>query len=111
VANSSAPKDLLLIIARELASNLATPMFLIDATGTLVFYNDAAEQLIGKPFAQLGPIDALEFGAVLEMAASEPSDRNVGDEIAHLWLFPMQNGFQLRSGLTRGGELASLDAV
>ena len=69
-STGSAPKSLPLILARELASNLATPIFLIDATGTLVFYNDAAALLIGKPFAELGEIPALEFGAVLEM--SEP---------------------------------------
>jgi hypothetical protein len=45
-------------------------MFLIDAAGILVFYNEAAELLIGKPFAELGEIPALEFGEVLEL--SEP---------------------------------------
>jgi PAS domain-containing protein len=59
-----------LILARELGSNLATPMFLIDAAGILVFYNEAAELLIGKPFAELGEIPALEFGEALEL--SEP---------------------------------------
>ena len=29
-------------LAHELATNLPTPMFLVDANGTLVFYNDAA---------------------------------------------------------------------
>ena len=43
-----------LILARELASNLATPMFLLDTRGMLVFYNDAAELVIGKPFAEVG---------------------------------------------------------
>ena len=57
-----------LILARELASNLSTPMFLIDPRGMLVFYNDAAELVIGKPFAELGVVDALEFGRVLDMA-------------------------------------------
>ena len=48
------PKSLPLILARELASNLATPMFLLDAGGMLVFYNDAAAKLLGKSFAELG---------------------------------------------------------
>jgi hypothetical protein len=56
-----------LILARELASNLATPMFLVDSGGMLVFLNDAAELVIGKSFAELGPIDALEFGSALHM--------------------------------------------
>lgn len=56
-----------LILARELASNLAMPMFLVDTRGMLVYFNDAAELVIGKPFAELGAIDALEFGSVLHM--------------------------------------------
>jgi hypothetical protein len=63
----AAPKSLPLILAREFAANLATPMFLIDANGILVFYNDAAALLLGKPFAELGEITANEFGAMLEM--------------------------------------------
>jgi PAS domain-containing protein len=48
-------------LARELASNLATPMFLLDQDGLLVFFNEAAEPIIGKPFAEVGVVDAGEF--------------------------------------------------
>ena len=65
------PKSLPLILAREFASNLATPMFLIDANGVLVFYNDAAALLLGKPFAEVGEIPAGDFGAVLELATPD----------------------------------------
>jgi PAS domain-containing protein len=61
------PKSLPLILARELASNLATPMFLIDASGMLVFYNDAAALLLGKRFAEIGEITGMEFGAALAL--------------------------------------------
>jgi PAS domain-containing protein len=63
-----ASKPLPLILARELAANLATPMFLLDMRGMLVYFNDAAAILIGKSFAELGEIPAGEFGAVLELA-------------------------------------------
>lgn len=56
-----------LILARELAANLATPMFLIDAGGTLVYFNEAAELLLGKSYGEVGGITALEFGAMLEL--------------------------------------------
>jgi PAS domain-containing protein len=68
--SGAGPKSLPLILARELAANLATPMFLMDEAGTLVYYNDAAERLIGKPFAELGEIASSDFGAVLQL--SEP---------------------------------------
>jgi PAS domain-containing protein len=66
-----APKSLPLILARELASNLATPMFLLDPGGMLVFYNDAAAALLGKPFAELGEIPSGEFGAALELTTPD----------------------------------------
>lgn len=67
------PRSLPLILARELASNLATPMFLLDTEGTLVFCNDAAELIIGKPFAEIGEITALEFGKVLQLHEADGS--------------------------------------
>jgi PAS domain-containing protein len=57
-----------LILARELAANLATPMYLIDAEGTLVFFNEAAELMLGRRYSEVGPITALEFGTMLEPA-------------------------------------------
>lgn len=60
-------KSLQLIQAQQLASNLATPMFLMDRVGTLVYYNDAAEQLIGRPWAEMGEIPIEEFGEMLEL--------------------------------------------
>jgi PAS domain S-box-containing protein len=56
-----------LILARELAANLATPMFLIDAGGTLVYFNEAAELLLGKSYGEIGGITALEFGTMLNL--------------------------------------------
>jgi PAS domain-containing protein len=52
-------KQLVLILARAFASNLSTPTLLADAHGTLVYYNEAAEIVIGKRFAETGemPLD------------------------------------------------------
>jgi PAS domain-containing protein len=65
------PKSLPLILARELASHLSTPMFLLDAGGMLVFYNDAAAFLLGRPFAEVGEIPSGEFGAALQLATPD----------------------------------------
>lgn len=53
------PKHLVLILARELASNLATPTLITDERGWLVFYNEAAENVFERPFAEVGelPLD------------------------------------------------------
>jgi len=52
-----AQKHLILILARELASNLATPTLIADEHGNAVFYNEAAEAVIGTPFAEMGEVD------------------------------------------------------
>ncbi len=43
----TAQKSLPLILAREFASNLATPLVIMDADGTIVFFNEPAERIIG----------------------------------------------------------------
>jgi PAS domain-containing protein len=54
-------KHLVLILARELASNLATPTLIADEGGRLLFYNDAAEQLVGQSFTETGEIPLDEW--------------------------------------------------
>jgi PAS domain-containing protein len=61
------PRSLPLILARELAANLATPMFLIDAEGTLAFCNEAAELMLGRSFGELGVATASELGSLLHL--------------------------------------------
>jgi PAS domain-containing protein len=57
-AQGPRPKNLVLILAREFASNLATPMVLTDAEGVLVFYNEPAEILLGRSFGETGALPA-----------------------------------------------------
>jgi PAS domain-containing protein len=54
-------KPLVLILAREFASTLAMPMFVADADGNLVFYNEPAEDVLGKSYAEIGEISAEEW--------------------------------------------------
>lgn len=54
--------NLVLILARELASNSATAMFVVDPGGTLVFFNEPAEHVLGRTFAETGPLDPVEWG-------------------------------------------------
>src|SRR5262249_46607698 len=81
------PKSLPLILARELAANLATPMFLMDARGMLVFYNDAAALLLGKPFADVGEITGMEFGAALALETLEGESLRRRDSPAGVAVF------------------------
>jgi PAS domain-containing protein len=49
------------ILLRRLVDRLMMPTFVTDPEGRLRFYNPAAERLIGRPFAQLGPVDLSDW--------------------------------------------------
>ncbi len=44
--------NLVLILARAFAAQLATAVFLLDPEGTFIYYNEAAERLTGRPFIE-----------------------------------------------------------
>jgi PAS domain-containing protein len=54
-------KPIELIHARNLMGSLTTPGFLVDADAQLVYYNDAAGQLLGRRFEETGPVPAAEW--------------------------------------------------
>jgi PAS domain-containing protein len=65
------PKHLVLILAREFASNLATPTLIADADGRLVFYNEAAEEIVGRPFSEIDEVPVDEWTARFEPRTRE----------------------------------------
>ena len=67
-------KHLVLILAREFASNLATPTLIADDQGRLIFYNEAAETVTGRPFAEAGemPLDEWTAGFAPRTLDAEP---------------------------------------
>jgi hypothetical protein len=64
-------KHLVLILAREFASNLSTPTLIADARGDLVFYNEAADAVVGRRFAETGEMPLDEWSATFEARAAE----------------------------------------
>jgi PAS domain-containing protein len=75
-------KHLALILARELATQLATATFISDADGELVFYNEAAEKILGRTFAEAGSMPAEEWASTFRVEDLEgnpvPLERNPG---------------------------------
>jgi PAS domain-containing protein len=60
-------KHLVLILAREFASQLSTPVFITDAEGRIVFYNEPAEELLGRTFAESGELAASEWYGMISV--------------------------------------------
>ena len=64
-------KHLILILARELASNLATPTLIADEQGQVVFFNEAAEAVLGGPLADLADVSIDALGASFSPRTSD----------------------------------------
>ena len=55
-----------IILARQLASYLAVPIFLVDPDGTLLFYNEPAEVILGRRFEETGAMPLDEWSEVFQ---------------------------------------------
>jgi PAS domain-containing protein len=51
-------KPIQVILARQLASSLATPILIVDTDGTLIYYNEPAEAILNQRFEETGEIGA-----------------------------------------------------
>jgi PAS domain-containing protein len=56
-------KHLVLILAREFASNLAQPTLIVDDEGMLVFFNEAAEDIVQQTFTETGELPYEEWSS------------------------------------------------
>jgi hypothetical protein len=67
-------KHLVLILAREFASGLSTPTLIADERGFLVFYNEAAEAVLGRRLSETGEVPLDQWAASFEprTISSEP---------------------------------------
>jgi PAS domain-containing protein len=73
-----ASQPLELILARNLIDGITLAAFLVDPDGVLVFFNDAAGELIGRRFEEVGRLRreewSSEFGPFDEFGQLMPTD-------------------------------------
>jgi|SRR5581483_5351585 len=98
-------KPLELILARNFLTSLSTPAFLVDGSGALVFYNEAAGALLGISFEESGRLDAEEwarrFSPFGEDGALTPIEERAMTKALRRGR-PAHGSFQIRSA--RGDE-------
>jgi len=88
-------RNVALILARELAVNLATPMWVWDEQGTLVYHNERATTLVGGKTSDLGisqlddisvfeardldgtPIDVADLPSAIALREKKPAHREI----------------------------------
>jgi PAS domain-containing protein len=64
-------KEIEIILARQLASYLAMPIFIVDVDGNLLYFNEPAETILGRRFEETGWMDVHEWST-----AFHPTDPN-----------------------------------
>lgn len=57
------PKNVVLILTRDLADHISTPVFIVDQAGTLVYFNEPAEPLLGSSYIQVGELTRDQWGS------------------------------------------------
>jgi PAS domain-containing protein len=57
-------KEIEIILTRQLASYLALPIFIVDPQGTLIYYNEPAELILGQRFEETGEMPADAWSTV-----------------------------------------------
>jgi len=61
-----AQKEIEIILMRQLASYLSVPIFVVNPEGTLLFYNEPAEALLGVQFDEAGEMPMSEWSTIFK---------------------------------------------
>src|SRR5215203_3860230 len=64
-------KEIEVILSRQLASYLATPIFIVDPQGNLIYYNEPAEDILGLRYGETGEMPVGEWSTVFVPRDSE----------------------------------------
>jgi PAS domain-containing protein len=97
-----------LILARNLVSGIGLAAFLVDPDGVLVFFNDAAGELIGRRFEEVGQLrreEWNEFGPFDEFGKLMPTE-DLPVTIALRKGLPAHDRFRISAG---ADELLEVD--
>jgi PAS domain-containing protein len=61
------------ILMRQLASCLAMPILLVDPAGTLLFYNEPAERLLGRRYEETGEMPLATWTRLFRLTTEDGS--------------------------------------
>src|SRR5947208_12764601 len=94
--------SLLLILAKDLASRLATPVFVVDHEGTLLYFNESAEPVLGLSYAEVGGLPREKWATLFE-------PRGDDDELLPLEELPLAKAITDRQPAHRSFRITGAD--
>ena len=94
-STSAKQRHIALILARDLAASVATAILLVDPDGDLVYFNEPAEEILGRPYAE----------AQMSRAELAKTFRPVDDEGDPIPLADLPLAHAFRSGTPTHGHL------
>ena len=59
-----AGSEIEIILSRQLADCLSVPVFIVDPEGNLLFYNEPAEQILGKKYEDTGEMPVSQWSTM-----------------------------------------------
>jgi PAS domain-containing protein len=111
-----AQKELEVILARQLTSYLSIPAFIVDPDGTLLFYNEAAEAVLGRRFGETGELALGEWANGFEQtdesgARLDPADQPLVVAVTRRRPAHRQFWFRGFDGMRRHVEVTGLPLI
>ena len=109
-------QEIEVILARQLADNLALPIFLVDREGNLLFYNEPAEKILGHRYAETGSMPAMEWATIFQPV--DEDGRPLAPEMLPLMVAlkycrPAHGGFWIRAldGVSRHIQVTAFPLI
>jgi PAS domain S-box-containing protein len=93
-------RNLVLILARDLADKLASAVFVVDDEGTLVYFNEAAAEILGKTFGEVGMLSEAEWSKAfvpMELDGRELDPEQLPLVVARQQRRPSHRAFMIRN--------------
>jgi PAS domain-containing protein len=91
--------DLVLIVARSFATKLATPTVIIDARGDLIFFNDAAAEVLGTSYLEVGELRVSQWQELFQPRTLDEQPMTAAETpggVALLERRPVHDSFMVR---------------
>lgn len=106
-------RSLVLILARDLADKLASAVFVVDAAGRIVYFNEHAADILGRTYADIGASeleDVLESFSPIDFDGTRLSPADMPVAITLQRQRPSHRAFRIEraDGETRDIEVTAL---